>query len=176
VLIVVIGMIFSCMVFSYLYLWSVQPADWPPLGTKLPGLFHSGGVLILLAGSGGLLLLADRMLTSGRGKAMVVGPLMAGLLLLATAIAGDIWLWTRIDLWPSESSFAAATFALGFLNGQNLAMIAVMSAFIAVRILVGRTDKVRRLSFDTLRLLWLYAIGQAAVTVAVAHGFPRLVS
>jgi cytochrome c oxidase subunit I+III len=176
VLIVVIGMIFSCMVFSYLYLWSVQPDHWPPADTELPGLFHTTGVLLLLAGSGGLLLLADHMLTGGRGKTAVVAPLLGALLLLASAIAGDIWLWTRIGLWPSESGFAAATHALGFLNGQNLAMMTVMAGLLAVRILAGRTDKVRRLSFDTMRLLWFYTIGQATVAVIVAHGFPRLVS
>src|SRR3546814_834570 len=55
VLIVVIGMIFACMVFSYLYRWSVQPDRWPPAGTTLPSPLHTGTTLLLLAASGGLL-------------------------------------------------------------------------------------------------------------------------
>src|SRR3546814_8949309 len=47
VLIVVIGMIFACMVFSYLYLWSVQPDRWPPAGTTLPSPLHTGTTLLL---------------------------------------------------------------------------------------------------------------------------------
>ena len=176
VLIVVIGMIFSCMVFSYLYLWSIQPEGWPPPGTELPGLLHTGGALLLLAGSAGLLALADRMLTGGRGRGAVIAPLLGGVLLLVAALAGDIWLWTTIELWPSESGFAASTFALGFLNAQNLVAVTLMAGFVAARLLVGRTDKVRRLSFDTTRLLWRYTMVQATVSVVVAHGFPRLVS
>src|SRR3546814_663953 len=176
VLIVVIGMIFACMVFSYLYLWSVQPDRWPPAGTTLPSPLHTGTTLLLLAASGGLLTVADWMLTRARGKAIVLTPFLGALMFLILAIAGDIWQWSATGLRPGESSYGASVFTLGFLNSLNLFTVALMVLFVTARLLVGRTDPVRRLSFDTTRLLWLYTIGQTAVSVVFAHGFPRLVS
>jgi cytochrome c oxidase subunit I+III len=36
VLMVVSGMVFTCLIFSYLCLWLVNPGAWPPHGTELP--------------------------------------------------------------------------------------------------------------------------------------------
>src|SRR3546814_12726530 len=88
------------MVFSYLYLWSVQPDRWPPAGTTLPSPLHTGTTLLLLAASGGLLTVADWMLTRARGKAIVLTPFLGALMFLILAIAGDIRQWSATGLWP----------------------------------------------------------------------------
>jgi cytochrome c oxidase subunit I+III len=77
---------------------------------------------------------------------------------------------------PSETSYGASIFTFGFLNGTLAFALIFMAAFIVVRIYTGQFDQVRRLSFDTTKLLWAYALGQAVITVIVTHLFPRLVS
>src|SRR3546814_17900878 len=102
--IVVIGMIFACMVFSYLYLWSVQPDRWPPAGTTLPSPLHTGTTLLLLAASGGLLTVADWMLTRARGTPIVLTPFLGRLMFTFLPLAGDRWQRYGIVLRSSATS------------------------------------------------------------------------
>ena len=59
VLIIVTGTAFACLVFSYLFLWTITPGAWPPPGVRLAplwiglvaaGLYAASSVAMLVAG------------------------------------------------------------------------------------------------------------------------------
>ncbi len=178
VLIIVLGMVFACMVFAYLYLWSIQPDRWVPPGTDLPGLLHTGGVIALYAGSGISLWLASRFVRDipESGKWGTILSLAGAIALLGGALALDLYLWSEAGVSPKDTSYGASIFTIGLLNGLMVFTLALMTAFAIARLLTGQMDKVRRLSFDTLHLFWLFALVQALIGVALTHFFPRLVS
>ena len=178
VLATVLGMIFASMVFGYFYLWSVQPDRWPPPGANLPSLLHSAAALGLYGASFLLLRLTSRMLArhEGGGVLRIIVPLVLALSCFAGALTVDLFLWWEGGVRPAEHSFGASIFMMGVLTGQLLIAVTLMVGFAIARLLAGRMDRVRRLSFDTMQLLWIYALGQGAVAVLVTHFFPRLVS
>ena len=64
---------------------------------------------------------------------------------------------------------------LGALLQLELVLpLLVMSGFTLARLFVGRLDRVRRVTFDNLALLWHYAVGQGLLGLLLVHGFPRL--
>lgn len=178
VLIAVFGMIFAAMIFSYVYLWSIQPGRWPPAGLDAPGLLHSAAVLALYGGSALLLLLAARLVRAVPGGSRIApaASLAGALLMLGSAFGLDLFLWWEIGIRPTDSSYGASIFTFGFLNGLLWFALLLMTGFIAARLLTGRLDGIRRLSFDTTALFWGYALAQGALTVALTHLFPRLIS
>jgi cytochrome c oxidase subunit I+III len=178
VLIVVVGMIFTCMLFGYAYLWSVQPTQWPPDGTLLPTLPHTAGVLALVAVSVGLVLLARRFVRRlpDAPRWVVVALLAAAWLALALAAGGDMYLWWTNGVHPQAHAFGASIYAFGFLNAQLAFTLLLMTGFLAARVFTRRLDRVRRLGFDTTSLLWYYTAAQVVVSVFAGHAFPRLVS
>jgi cytochrome c oxidase subunit I+III len=63
----------------------------------------------------------------------------------------------------------------GVLNSQLALAVAVMGVFVLARLLVGRQDASRRVSFDNTALLAYYTVGQSLVGLLLIHGFPRVV-
>jgi cytochrome c oxidase subunit I+III len=175
VLIAVLGMIWLSMVFSYFYLWSVQPDRWPPPGAGDPSALHTLGVLAFYAGSAMLLLIADRLLHGGPGWSFAAA--LGGVItLLAGALWMDLSFWLRAGVVPTESSYGASLFTFGLLNGVLAFALALMAAFLIARRLTGRLDAVRRLGFDVTWLFCGFALVQGVLTVALTHGFAWMVT
>lgn len=176
VLILVAGALYLSYLFGYLYLWTVAPQHWPAREALPP----SGWVwasLLLLAGSGGCLLLARRLLSGDRLHAGAIAALMAaGTVILITALGLDLWSNWQSGLRPQASGHAAMVYANAVLQAQLAAAVAVMAGFALYRIASGQIDGVRRVVFDNLALLWGYTVGQGLIGLALTHGFPRLVA
>ena len=78
VLLLVAASLYGCLLFSYLYLWTVAAESWP---RALPPLVHAGAIAALLAASSALVALADRRV----GRDGACGALVFAIPLLVAA-------------------------------------------------------------------------------------------
>ena len=67
------------------------------------------------------------------------------------------------------------TYMAAFLQLQLVAPLVVMAFFVLARLFAGRLDRTRRVTFDNMALLWLYAVGQGLFGLLLIHGFPRII-
>ena len=110
---------------------------------------------------------------TARDGATMRAALAAAILLFAAGFGAD--LYGQRALSPTASSHAAAVaFFLSLEGFYGLAVIA-MALFALARCAAGRLDRVRRAAFDSMMLLWHYAVAQSLAGLALVHGFPRLV-
>jgi cytochrome c oxidase subunit I+III len=179
VLMCVSGSIFASHVFAYFFLWTVNEAGWPPPGPNLPEVFIPWTIVGLLLASSLCVFLAGRALRSHRGVRgcpLAVYPL----LLLATAglgcaLAVEGWAQLQSGVRPGEHAYGAVVMTFLCLNGILAAALAYMALLCAARGLAGKLDRVRRVTFENMELLWYYAVGQILVGTAVVHLAPRLI-
>jgi cytochrome c oxidase subunit I+III len=177
VLILVAGALYLSYLFSYLYLWTVSPQVWPGTdGPAMPaiGLPFASGVLLLLSGIA--ILAAGRVLAN---RAVPGIPFITLLLFAAAAVSAALALeihghW-QTGLRPDASSYGAMVYVGAFLQLELVLSLIVMAGFVLARLLAGRLDRVRRVTFDNFALLWHYSVGQGLLGLLLLHGFPRLV-
>jgi len=176
VLMVVAGMVFTCLIFSYLFLWLVNPSAWPPQDVNIPdevrpslaaGLYVLSAVL--LARASALLRGDDRR--SPRSVPVLIG---VALLPLAGAAVTDLWSQWRMGFSPSAHAYGAAVYAILCFQTFFVLTSLIMGVYTIARWLAGRLDSVRRVTFDNTMLFWYYTVGQGLVALLVVHGFPRL--
>ncbi len=172
VVLAVAGSVFACLVFSYLYLWTVSPETWP--AARAPGELPLAAIALLVLSSAAVAY-AGRALARGR-TAMLRASLGAGIALALAAFAAQLDVHQRSGLAPRESAYAAVVSTLVAVHGVYAAISASMAAFTLARSWAGRLDAVRRAVYDNTTLLWHYTVGQTLCGIAIVHGFPRLVS
>lgn len=177
VLILVATSMYLAYVFSYLYIWTVSPDVWAPgHAAGPPDLVWPAGAALLLLATAGAFALANRLLPQpGRPSLLAAGVLALGALLLAAATSFEAWGHWQSGLRPTESAYGARVYAGAALNAQIAIAVLLMAGFTTVRLMVRRTDRERRNSFDHTRLLALYGVGQGLVGLLLIHGFPRFV-
>lgn len=175
VLTLVAAALYLSYLFGYLYLWTVASQFWPK-SADLPALSVVTPAALLLAS--GALLEAARRLLDGKGNrpSLIAVLLVLGAAALAGALCIDILQHWQTGLRPRASGYAAMVYANAALQAQIAGAVLLAAAFAAVRLLAGRIDRIRRVVFDNLALLWAYALGQAAFGLLLTHGFPRLVA
>ncbi len=174
VLILVIGSIFACLVFAYLFLWTVSPDVWPAAtGLPLPD-------LVWPLASAGLLGLSSVVIAlGGRALARSWHWLVRGAVLVAVPLPG-LALWAellgqwRTGLRAPDSGYAAVVYMAGALQGTLVVVVAIMALYTLARSLCGLLDARRRATYDNTMLLWHYAVGQGLVGLALVHVTPRL--
>ncbi len=173
VLLLVDGTVFACLGFTHGFLWLVNgDAAWPPPGTVLPALEAPGIAALLVAASGAAIWGADRMLRRGWRMAMPLLVLVAlGLLLAGLGLdLAAIW---EAGLRPTTHAFTAAVFANQFWQGLHGGVVLMMALYLVARTWAGMVDPVRRVTFDVVRLFWLYSVVQALIGMGLTHLFPR---
>ncbi|WP_262027725.1 cbb3-type cytochrome c oxidase subunit I [Microvirga sp. Mcv34] len=176
VLMVVTGMVFTCLIFSYLFLWLVNPAAWPPQGTLLPEGFSPFVSCTLYVVGAALIAYASRTLRGEDRRSPRAVPVLiaAALLCVGGAAAMDLWAHWRTGLSPSAHAYGAAVYAIVSLQIFFVLTTLIMGLYTIARWLAGRLDSVRRTTFDNMMLFWFYTTGQGLVALAVVYGFPRL--
>jgi cytochrome c oxidase subunit I+III len=176
VLILVGATLFTCLVFSYLYLWLVNGEIWLPETHQLPELVWYVVPAALFLASSAAVVFAGRQASQLprvnpwflRAAVFLAIPLMmAG---LATAIYAD---W-HVGLRPSESSYGAVVYMFSVVQGVYVAALTLMGLFVLARSLTGRLSASRRASLDNTALLWHYMTAQGVIGLTLTHFFPRL--
>jgi cytochrome c oxidase subunit I+III len=130
----------------------------------------------LLVLSGTAVLAAGRVLgcRSVPGGSFVALILLAAVTLSASLILEIHGHW-RSGLRADASSYGAMVYFGAFLQLELVLPLIVMAGFVLARLGAGRLDRIRRVTFDNLALLWLYTVGQGLLGLLLVHGFPRLV-
>jgi cytochrome c oxidase subunit I+III len=152
ILMLVAGALFACVLFTYLYLWTVSPEVWPPAdalpGWRRPAL--AAGALLASSAAVGWAnrrLARGRRATPGLALAIVLFPLAFG-----------IDLGTHAGLSPAGSAYGAAVHLVLAAEGFFGAVVATLALFALARELHGLLDGERRVVFDNARLFWHYAV------------------
>jgi cytochrome c oxidase subunit I+III len=177
VLMIVASSLYIAFVFSYLYLWIVSPDVWAPEGSPAPpGLAWPLGVAALILAGTASIWASGRLLPAPGGRSLAQ-PLLAalGALLLAGAIALEVWSHWTTGLTPTQNAYGAMVYMQSVVNGQLSAALLIMLGFVVARAFAGKLDRVRRVSFDNAALLYYYAAAQALFGLVLIHGFPRMV-
>jgi cytochrome c oxidase subunit I+III len=177
VLMLVAGSLFFAYVLSYLYLWTVSPSVWAPVGSvALPAPAWPLGSAALFIGSAACFRMGDYSLAApGRRNLATPLLLVAGAALSVAGVAVDIAGLVFSGLSPSHSSYGAIVYLGDFLTGQIVFAVAIMACFTVARHFAGRLDRQRRITFESTALLAYYGAGQGLVGLVLVHGFPRLV-
>lgn len=176
VLMLVAAALYLSYLFSYLYLWTVAPQVWPGR-EQLSALSALLVPMVLLIVSGLLLEASRRLLDGGGGRRGIITVLLLlGAIALVGALGVDILQHWRAGLRPQTSGYAAMVYANAALQAQIAGAVLLTAGFAAARLATGRVDRIRRVVFDNLALLWSYSLGQAAFGLALTHGFPRLMA
>lgn len=177
VLILVSAAMLACLVFSYLFLWTVSPAVWPAAGGALPALRYPLAAALLLVSSSGAIAYASRALKRAShdgGHWPVRCALLLAAPLLAAALGAEFYGHWQSGLRPTDSSYAAMVYTFVAVQGFFVAVMLVMGLYTLARSLCGRLNAERRATFDNTMLLWHYTVVQGLLALALVHGFPIL--
>ncbi len=165
---VVVGMIGSLALFSYVFLWSRNPDLWiAPAGGLAP-------LLLLCGAAGALALAAPRLIrrTDAWAGAAATAAIATSILALLTAAGLDMGAWRSVGLAPVASSQGATVFALiSFqlaLGGFGL----VMACFCVARLVAKRFDHRTPSTADLVCIFLGYLAVQGAGFALVPRLFP----
>lgn len=168
ILLIVIGMIFLMGVFSFLYLYGVQPHFWvaPARWEWLLAVLPAYGA------AAGLALLSRHMLAREATRLWTPGVLfLCAALASAGAIAIDLWSWLHSGLGPSDSGQGATVYALLSLVAVLSAIGLLMAAYLSARNSRGMIVWPKNNSLDLCVLFVTYAAGQGALTAILTRAF-----
>jgi heme/copper-type cytochrome/quinol oxidase subunit 3 len=167
VLMLVAGAMYACVLFTYLYLWTVSPGLWPP-PDALPALWRPAAVALLLLSSSAAIGIAGRRLAAGGSVAWGIA---AAVVLFVSAFVLDAA--SHAQLAPSSSAYAAAVYLVLSFEGFFGVVVITLALFALARHFAGRLDAQRRVTFDNARLYWHYTVAQSLLGLALVHGFAR---
>jgi cytochrome c oxidase subunit I+III len=172
ILILVAGALYGCLLFSYLYLWTVNPQIFPA-DDALPGVREPliAGTFLILSG---FAIGAAKLGLKRDSTAATIAGLAAAAVLVMAAFVLEFRAHGALD--PAESSYGAIVQTFVAFNGLYAVLLAILALYVVARRLAGLLDRERRNVFDNVRLLWHYAVAQGLAGLAVVHGFPRWVA
>ncbi|HEX5650949.1 MAG TPA: cbb3-type cytochrome c oxidase subunit I [Steroidobacteraceae bacterium] len=174
VLLLVEGSVFASLVFSYLFLWTVAPGAWPPAPLPLPEPAAAGVAVVGYVAALVAISWAGRALAASHSRTLTLA-LVAGAALLALAFSSDWRAALDAGIDARRHAYGAAVHALLAWQGLHVALVAIVTVYVLARLRAGLLGREHRVTFDTLRLLWLYTAAQGLVTIAVVHS-PRIVA
>ena len=175
VLLLVASSLYLAFVFSYLYLWTVAPQNWPQsTGQTLPPVVFTSGALLVVSSAAMIGASYElSMLKIRRTRLAVL--LLVALIAVAASLSVEVLGHWQTGLRPATSGYAAMVFMAAVLQLELVIALLVMMLFLVVRVLTGRVDAIRRVTLDNTAILLHYTVAQGLVGLALVHGFPRLV-
>ena len=171
VMMFVAGALYLSYIFAYLYLWTVAPQNWT--ATKPDAAWAAASFVLLLAGIGAILL--ARLLLKGGRRTLSALATLGALACLGLGVALDFAGHFGSGLRPSASGYGAVVYMATFLQLQVVAAVLIMGAFFIARLAAGYVDDRRRVVFDNMSSMYLYAAAQGCIGLLLTYGFPRLV-
>ncbi|HEY0848060.1 MAG TPA: cytochrome c oxidase subunit I [Noviherbaspirillum sp.] len=176
VLILVSGSIFGCLLFSYLFLWTVSPDVWPAADALPEPTWPLASAGMLVAGSAIVGYLSDWLNRSTGGRRLALQLLLPlAALLLVAALGADLRGQWLAGLRPQQNAYAASVFTIMALQGLFVVIVVMMALYTVARSVAGLLDSERRATFDNTMLFWHYTTAQGLVGLALVHLFARLV-
>jgi cytochrome c oxidase subunit I+III len=171
VLILVDVTIFACLVFSYFYLWTTNiQGPWPPAGFAVAPVSSTAVAIAFWVGSSALVAWAGRELKS---RARATWSVSGAALLAMGALAFTLQAQWHSDAGASDHAYGAIVYTLLAYQGFHIVILLCMGAYTLARVWAGLLDPVRRMSFDSTRLLWHYTVGQGIACVLIVDLAPR---
>ena len=169
VLLTVIGMIFVMAVFSYLYLYGINPHWW----IAPPGFGWLALILAASAAALGLGWATRKTLQRPNGDKGVPSTLILfAAAALVAAFAADWWSWREAGLRPDASGQGATVYAFIGLQGCMVAISALMATYTAFRGARGLMTAPRNNSVDLAVLFIAYTAAQQAISASLVRLFP----
>ena len=169
---VVMGMIVFMGLFSYLYLFGINPEIW----IAAPALGQTLGIAFLLLLALGSAWLSRRILASkARGAFPGQGPwLMAtvGAALLCAAVWLDLTGWGDAGLEPTASGQGATVFALLTFQACVAAIAVIMALYLGYRSGKGLLMAPANVTLDVVVRFISYAAIQAFTITLIVRLFP----
>ena len=150
VLMLVAGSLYLTYVFSYLYLWTVNPQVWPPTGSPPPpSVEWATSSAALLIASVVAFVAADRLLPAPQSTNPWAPALMLiGAGCLVGGVVVEIDAHWQTGLRATKSSYAAMVYMESVLTGELAFTVAIMTAYGLARYFTGKMDCVRRVTFE----------------------------
>jgi cytochrome c oxidase subunit I+III len=168
VLLVVCGMIFAMLVFSYLYLWSQRTHLFPTTGDEVVLIW---GVVALVGG----------LVAAMAGWAMRQrSPLLAALAMLASAglMAGASALdwngWWTAGVRPEVDAHGALVYAFFSWQAVFVTICVMMALYALARFGARLLVRERPMTLEAISLFCGYTAVQGAITLGITRGFPLL--
>ena len=182
-LLLVAGMLFGSLVFSYLYLWTVSPQVWPADRNALPRFVYPFISAALLIASSVAIASASRALRTakpgiawGGAQWRVRVAILVALPLLPAALGAELYGQWQAGLVATASSYGAVVYTVAALQGQYVVVLLIMGLYTLARSWCGLLDGRRRATFDNTMLLWHYTVAQGLAALLLVHGFPRMLA
>jgi cytochrome c oxidase subunit I+III len=168
VLLLVDGIIFLCLVFSFFYLWQFAPRWTTPEHLPSDVLLMAGAAAWLLSSA---VLAGSSRLLHGLHKHRwpFATALAAALLVMIFAIVLHGRALDSAGLNPASEAYSALAHALFGYQALHTVLVGLMSAFVLARCYRGRLSARHRNSFETLRLMWNYSTAQGVLAVALTQ-------
>ncbi|WP_129645394.1 cytochrome c oxidase subunit I [Peristeroidobacter agariperforans] len=172
VLMLVDGSIFACLIFSFLYLWTVTLSGFPPESLDMPLVGSSVAAVVAWLVVAGALFAANRALGGSRCRGVSIALLVA---LMGTwlAFAASLHALTGTNLRPQLHGYASTAYTMVAWQGLHAVLLTLMIGFTVARLSLGMIDSVRRNVFDNTRIMSYYCAAQGIVALVVMHS-PRL--
>jgi cytochrome c oxidase subunit I+III len=167
-LLVVSGMIFAMLVFSYLYLWSQRPHLFPQAGdTSILWLGLSMCAASLVA-----IIAANRTYRVSPLTACLLATISA--LLAGGALALDAAAVLATGLSPQANAHGGLVFAFLSWQGVFIAICAMMALYALARLAAGLLSTERPMTMQSVALFIGYTAAQGAVCLLITRGFALL--
>lgn len=161
----------ASLIFTYLFLWSSQPSEWPPGGGDPPGLVLTALISFVVLAAYVLFEAAERV--NRRDERLALAALLTGSALLAALGVGLGRAWLGgLGLDPTAHSYGASVYALIGWIGLHVAVGGGMALWCLARQLAGLLNSWRCLTLRICLLWWRYTMLSAALVVLLVVGFP----
>jgi cytochrome c oxidase subunit I+III len=172
VLMLVDGSIFACLIFSFLYLWTVTLSGFPPGSLDMPPIGSSVAAVISWIVVAGSLFAANRVLAVSQRR-MVSIALLGALVATWLALGGSLYALLGTNLRPQLHGYASTAYTMVAWQGLHAVLMALMVGFTVARLSLGIIDSVRRNVFDNTSIMGYDCAGHGLIALLVMHA-PRL--
>jgi cytochrome c oxidase subunit I+III len=167
------GTTFTSLAFGYLFLWTVNPGEFPPAGTPLPRADLGAAAAALYTASAVALWLMMRAARRGWNLGLSLFA-VAALLLVLGAFAADLGASYFAGLDPAATSFGAVTYAIQSYQGLHIVIVLFMAFYLLARNWAGLIAPNRMVTVDNIVLFWRYTTVQGVLALGLLHFGPRL--
>ena len=167
---IVLFNIFAGVIFTYLFLWTVNES-FLPAASAMPDLPWPALSIAMLVGGSALVGVARRTLGSA---VITIALLLLAAVLIVAGVAPAAYAHWAAGLRPDVNSYGATVFTLFGLAASVAISAVILCLYSIARIVAGLLDERRRLTFEVTAMVCHYAVAQAVLTVAFVTAMPRL--